>query len=363
MRDEDYIGEAISNRDGAPRRIELVAFDDIKLGKQRRYLVKGLIPRVGLTVVWGPPKSGKSFWTFDLLMHVALDWPYRDRRVDPGAVVYCAFEGQSGIEARKEAFSKRFLADDRDPVPFFLQSVTLDLVKDAPELIDAIGAKLGDTKPAAIVLDTLSRSLHGSESSDEDMSAYIRAADAIRETFDCAIIIVHHCGVDATRPRGHTSLTGAADAQLSVSRDAAENIIVTVEVAKDGPQGDTIASRLEVVEVDHDEDGGLITSCVIVPVDGAFVRPVPKRKLSDRQKLALDGLMECTITSGKAPLASMTLPTGIRVVDASAWREELYTRGVLDRDAGNPREEFKRIHQQLHARGLIGMRGELVWIA
>ena len=150
---------------------------------------------------------------------------------------------------------------------------------------------------------------------------------------------------------------------MSVSRDAAENIIVTVEVAKDGPQGDTIASRLEVVEVDHDEDGGLITSCVIVPVDGAFVRPVPKRKLSDRQKLALDGLMECTITSGKAPLASMTLPTGIRVVDASAWREELYTRGVLDRDAGNPREEFKRIHQQLHARGLIGMRGELVWIA
>jgi hypothetical protein len=104
---------------GDALRIKLVAFDDIKLGTQRRYLVKGLIPRVGITIVWGPPKCGKSFWAFDLVMHVALDWPYRNRRVDPGAVVYCAFEGQSGIEARKEAFSQRFLSEDHDPVPFY----------------------------------------------------------------------------------------------------------------------------------------------------------------------------------------------------------------------------------------------------
>jgi hypothetical protein len=59
------------------RQIKLVAFDDITLGTGRRYLVKGLIPREGLTVIWGAPKSGKSFWTFDMVMHVALDWEYR----------------------------------------------------------------------------------------------------------------------------------------------------------------------------------------------------------------------------------------------------------------------------------------------
>ena len=47
-------------------RIKLVAFDEITLGTGRGYLVKGLIPRTGLTVIWGPPKSGKSFWTFDI---------------------------------------------------------------------------------------------------------------------------------------------------------------------------------------------------------------------------------------------------------------------------------------------------------
>jgi hypothetical protein len=36
-------------------------------------------------------------------MHVALGWKYRDRRVQQGAVVYCAFEGQAGLRNRVEA--------------------------------------------------------------------------------------------------------------------------------------------------------------------------------------------------------------------------------------------------------------------
>jgi len=26
--------------------------------------------------------------------------------------------------------------------------------------------------------------------------------------------VIHHCGINGDRPRGHTSLTGAADAQI-----------------------------------------------------------------------------------------------------------------------------------------------------
>jgi len=63
-------------------------------------------------------------------------------------------------------------------------------------------------------------SLHGSENSDQDMSAYVRAADAVREVFQCAVIIVHHCGHGADRPRGHSALIGAADAVLAVRKDA-----------------------------------------------------------------------------------------------------------------------------------------------
>jgi hypothetical protein len=50
-------------------------------------------------------------------------------------------------------------------------------------------------------------------------------------------------------------------------------------------------------------------------------------------------------------------------VQVNAWREELYRKGVLDHDAKNPREEFKRVCNSLHVRGLIGIRDDLVWKA
>ena len=60
------------------------------------------------------------------------------------------------------------------------------------------------------MLDTLNRSISGSESYDEAMGKYIEAADRLAETFVCLVLIIHHCGVESSRPRGHTSLTGAA---------------------------------------------------------------------------------------------------------------------------------------------------------
>ena len=265
-------------------RIRLVPFDEIKLGTQRRDLVKGIIPRVGISLIWGKPKCGKSFWLFDMMMHVALGWEYRGRRIHQGPVVYCCFEGQTGFEARVEAFRLQRLDGHSEPVPLYLMPVTLNLAKDHPALIKAIKERLGDQMPVAVNLDTLNRSIGGSENSDEDMSAYIRAADAIRETFECAIPIVHHCGHEGTRPRGHSSMPGAIDAQIQVSRDMADRIVAEVELAKDGPQGAQIVSSLEIVAVGTDEDGEEITSCVVKPEEASPVATAREPKLKPNQR-------------------------------------------------------------------------------
>jgi AAA domain len=267
--------------------IRLIPFNEIKLGTQRRDLVKRLIPRVGITVIWGAPKCGKSFWLLDCLMHVALGWEYRSRRVNQGPVIYCSFEGQSGLEARVEAFRLHKLESHTGDVPFYLQPLNLNLVKDHQALIAAIRLQLGSIKPVAIALDTLNRSLQGSESSDEDMSAYVKAADAIREAFECAVVIVHHCGHGGDRPRGHSALIGALDAQIKVSRDATDRVIVEVELAKDGPQGDQVISLLESVVVGVDEDGEEITSCIVRSCEGvpAAERKPTETKLSTNQRV------------------------------------------------------------------------------
>jgi hypothetical protein len=104
-------------------------------------------------------------------------------------------------------------------------------------LIADIRGQLVEIPCAAIVIDTPNRSLGSSESSDKDMIAYVKGADAIREAFQCAVIVIHHCGLDDKRPRGHTSLTGAADAQIAVRRDDSDVIVATVEYMKDGEAG------------------------------------------------------------------------------------------------------------------------------
>src|ERR1700704_3392866 len=136
-------------------RFRLVPFGELRPSKAPAYLINGLIPRVGLTVVWGSPKSGKSFVISDLMMSVALGWEFRERKVIQGAVVYCAFEGADGFGKRAEAFRQHHgLAEDLY-VPFYLVSARMDFIKDHIELLAAIRLVLGNIKPVAVVLDTL----------------------------------------------------------------------------------------------------------------------------------------------------------------------------------------------------------------
>ena len=245
-------------------RFKLVAFADLRPGPEPLYLVDELIPVAGLVDVWGKAKCYKSFWTLDLMLHVAMGWEYRDRCVHQGAVVYCAFEGAHGYKKRVEALRRHYGIEEGTAVPLYVMPGQANLIAEHRVLIADIAAQLGETKPAAVVLDTLNKSLVGSENKDVDMGAYVRAAEAIRDRFGCVVIIVHHCGYDDTRPRGHSSLPGAVDAQLAVVR-AEEIITVTVEMMRDGPEDTQVVSAVESIEVGQDQNGKILTSLVVIP--------------------------------------------------------------------------------------------------
>jgi hypothetical protein len=251
----------------APRyRFKLVPFASLKPGPEPLNLVDELIPLIGLVDVWGKAKCLKSFWCTDLLLHVAAGWEYRDRYVHQGAVVYCAFEGAHGYKKRIEALRRHYAISEDTHIPFYIMPGQANLIAEHRLLISDISAQLGEVKPVAVVLDTLNKSLFGSENRDEDMGAYVRAAEAIRDRFSCVVIIVHHCGWDDTRPRGHSSLPGAVDAQLSVVRS--ENVVtVTVEMMRDGAENTQVVSKVEEIEVGQDRNGKILTSLVVVPSD------------------------------------------------------------------------------------------------
>ena len=272
-----------------------------------------------------------------------------------------AFEGAEGFKARAEAFRRTQAIKAK--VPFFLIGTNAKLVRDHKALIESINGQM-DAPPVIVVLDTLNRSIDGSESKDADMGAYLAAAETIHLEFDCAVLIVHHCGVDGTRPRGHTSLTGAVDVQIAVKRDASNTIIAEVEAMKDGAEGARFASALKVIEVGIDDDGEPITCCVIVEVEGGSATPnKPKAKVVKGQAgMALDMLKRALADVHQRPPASNHIPQGpdIFVCPVNVWRGYFYQ--AIPGTADTKQKAFVRAVIKLQELRIIGVWDDLAWV-
>jgi hypothetical protein len=346
-------------------KFRLTAFKDIKVNTTRRsYLVKGLLASTGLAVIWGPPKCYKSFWATDIGLHFALGWPYRDRRVVQTTVCYIALEGQYGFAARIEVFRKHHNIAAETEVPFHLITTPLDLIHEADRLIVEIKTQLGDKCPGLVFIDTLNRSLVGSESKDEDMAAYLRAAEKIEQSFNCTVAIVHHCGVDASRPRGHTSQTGAVESQIAVKKLSKLSVGVKVEVAKDFEEGAEITSRLEVVDTGLvDPDGDAIASLVVLPVEGPTVpMPTTKKKLSLQNGIALEALREA-IVEGGTPAKTSRAPHGAAASTFDDWLRYYDAKTAGDIQPDSKRRALERARNKLQYDKIIGVWRDEIWIA
>jgi len=321
-------------------RFKLVPFAGMRPGLEQLYLVDELIPATGLVDIWGKAKCFKSFWTLDLMLHVAQGWEYRDRRVRQGTVVYCAFEGGHGYKKRIEAQRRHYKISDDANVPLFVMSGQASLVKDRKLLIADIKAQLNGKSPAAVVLDTLNRSIDGSESKDTDMGAYVNAASAIRDAFACAVVIVHHCGLDETRPRGHTSLPGAVDAQLAVTREGM-TVTVTVEMMRDGPEDTVVTSKLESIDVGEDEAGKVLTSLVVVPSEAPI--HTDRRKWSRGLAVFHNALIDALTAAGEIIReANDNYSPQVRAVDLEHVSTEFYATYPAKGDSEDQRQENRR---------------------
>jgi hypothetical protein len=340
-----------------PVRFTLVSFDQIMWTGSGEHLVKDILPLTGLVLIYGKPKSGKSFKAFDLAMHVARGVEYRGKRIRAGDVVYLAAEGSHGFKKRIEAYRQKHDCDD---ARFHLCTVRPDLAADAATLIADTYAQLNGVVPALIVVDTVNRTLAGSESKDQDMAAYLRACAMLEDEFQCCICLVHHCGVEVGRPRGHTSLTAAADVQIVVTRDAMGHVVAEIELSKDGPSGEVFVSKLEPVDIGVNDDGEMETTCLVIPVEGMPAPKPEKRKLSDQATLVQRALAEAIVDRGEA---HSVIPAGLKGVSVENWREECYARGIGGPEKEGMRQAFHRQKGALARLGIIGERDGIVWLA
>ncbi len=231
--------------------------------------VEGLFTDGGASVIYGPSNCGKSFWIVDLGVSVASGNAFRDElEVEQGAVIYIALEGAHGARNRIAALKQ---AGRLKPgAPFFLIFEAVSLLESghADRLAETI-ARISEEsgwKVRLVILDTMARAMAGGdENSGVDMTAAMKSVDAIRAATGAHVAIVHHCGKDESKgARGHSSLRGAVDTEIEVSRRDGETIsTVRVTKQRDLQAGVAMPFSLEVVTLGTDRRGKPITSCIV----------------------------------------------------------------------------------------------------
>lgn len=226
------------------------------------YIIKNVVPKADLVVLFGESGSGKSFLALDQAFSIARGIFWNGFKTRQGNVAYVCAEGAGGFRKRAVAYAQHY-GVDLAKIPLFVladQPNLLD-IKDAAALGDAIHS-IGDV--AVVFIDTFAQTTPGAnENSAEDIGKALSHCRSIRKKTGATVILVHHAGKDLTKgARGWSGLRAAADAEIEVSRN--ENLRnIRVSKQKDGEDGAEWGMVLREVGIGFDEDDAIISSCIV----------------------------------------------------------------------------------------------------
>jgi len=223
------------------------------------WLVKKVLPKSGLTIIYGEPGSGKSFFALDLVAHVARGLPWRGLRTKQCSVAYVAAEGVAGFGNRLKAYGEGH-GVDLSVLPVYVRGGQLAIKEQAVAIVDAV---LGLPHVGVIVIDTLAAVTPGAnENVSEDMGVAIERANFIIQSTGAAVILIHHSTKDGGTLRGWSGLLGAADSTIKIERRD-DKRTAHIEKMKEGEDSGKYGFKLRIVDLGQDDDGDPVTSCVV----------------------------------------------------------------------------------------------------
>ncbi len=209
--------------------------DDLQFRPKPNWLIEQIVEEKGLTIFFGPDKvgktamlssflwawaAGKSSW-FDTKFQMSSNLEDEDRKV-----MYVLLEGQAAFYGRYEAWRYAYADDVERLDNFFVIDEGLSLFEqrmrwDDPTTWTAsakgLYSAIEQLRPQILVIDTLSRATAGMDENSPQMAQVVGFLDQLRDEFGVATIIVHHVSLgEGSRPRGHSSLKGAASSYVRI---------------------------------------------------------------------------------------------------------------------------------------------------
>jgi len=185
--------------------------DELLAMQPPTWLVEGIVPE-GLTVLFGSPKTGKSYVGLTLAWNLAVGrtWfghPTAGKR----KVLYLAGEGVGDLMLRSEALLEHTNVNPGGDLQFWPHLLRLSRDSDAARLRLMVEKSEADL----IVVDTWARY---AGVRDENDAAQVQSAVNALESLTRAgrsVLLIHHSGKDGTL-RGSTALAGAVEAAIKL---------------------------------------------------------------------------------------------------------------------------------------------------
>lgn len=260
-------------------RFRVIPARDFTGGKPLDWIVKSLLPRAQVGVIYGQSTAGKSFATLDIAAHVSQGVPWRGLKTRKGRVVIVIAEGAAGYKMRMQAYTQVSGAS-MDDMP--------DVLADAPDLKDpqhAAWIALAIGTADLVIIDTLAASFTGNENSGEDLGLVLRHCKFIHEKTGAMVWLVHHSGKDETKgARGWSGLKAACDVEMEVTAKGHLRKLALTKL-KDGDADREWGFQLRAIVLGTDADGDAISSCVVeaseIP-EAAHGVPEPTSKWQQR---------------------------------------------------------------------------------
>jgi hypothetical protein len=251
------------------------------------WLIKGVLPKAKLGILFGASGSGKTFVALDLAFSVARGIAWRTRRTMRARVVVIAAEGGSGLGKRGQAYAQHYGFDLRTVPDLHVITAAPNFLDDAD--ISEVIAEIKNLGPVdLIIIDTLAQVTPGAnENTSEDMGRALGNINLLHDATGAMNLAVHHAGKDLSKgSRGWSGIKAAADVQIEVLRHEDGRREIVIEKMKDGEDGVRWGFKLETILLGLDDDGDDITSCVAVEDD---VRPAA---VEDKKNVKRRGRLE-----------------------------------------------------------------------
>lgn len=372
--DPEPVHEALGSVSSTSQ-FDIINLDDIEIGDDPIWMVEGLLPASGFGIVFGPPKSGKSFLLSDTLFHVAMGQPWAGRSVKQGAVLYITGEGVSGFKRRLVAMRGHYGVEGLR-TPFGVITKAPDFghrTEDAAELVATVRSWLesvGNPPLAAIAIDTLARAMKGAdENTAKDMTVFVDNCGVLEQAFGCLVLGVHHAGKDVTKgSRGSNALDGAVDVMWSVEKGEAAHT-AAIHYMKDGEEGLSWQFRLVPYLLrEATETQAAVSTCIVdIVQEPASVKRAEtgrNRKLPVMASRLFDIIKEAVSEAGSNLPGDPIVPHDLRSISRQILKSYTETRGWVDpeRSPDSIRAQLNTNLNTLADKKLIGLTKEHLWL-